>query len=121
MLKFPILYLSRNAITADGTNLTPEFRKKPVFVMFQSRMCGHCTTAKPDFQRLADEGLVKCMTVDASDERQKSEVMPLLNRLYPGIEGYPSYMLYLPNGRKIPYVGKRDFASLKNFVLKYAL
>lgn len=117
MLKYPIMYLERTDFTDDG-NLVSELRQTPVFVMFQAEFCGHCKTAKPAFQRLAREGIVKCMTVQGDGERKsEKDIVPILSKIYPGFQGYPSYMLFLKDGRKIPYKGKRDLDSMRNFIL----
>lgn len=116
MLKNPIMYLERSDFTSDG-NLVPALRKIPIFVMFQADFCGHCKTAKPAFQRLANEGLIKCMTVQGDGERKSErDIVPMLPTIYPGFQGYPSYMLFI-NGRKIPYNGNRDLNSMRTFIL----
>ena len=117
MLRRPIMYLERPDFTSDG-NLVPRLLKSPVFVMFQADFCGHCTVAKPVFQALANEGLVRCMTVQGDGDRQSErDIIPLLRTIYPGFQGYPSYMLFKPDGTRIPYTGKRDLVSLRKFVM----
>lgn len=117
MLKSPVMYLERSDFSSEG-DMNSDLLSSPVFVMFQSDYCGHCQTAKPAFQELANEGIVRCMTVQGDGERQSErDIVPLLNKIYPGFRGYPSYMLFLPSGQKIPYSGKRDLMSLRQFVL----
>jgi thiol-disulfide isomerase/thioredoxin len=125
MLRKPIAYLEkRDFVTTitDGVmdaNLVTSLRSSPVFVMFQSSMCHHCTMAKPAFQQLADLGIVQCMTVQADGERQSErDIVPILNAIYPNFKGYPSFMLFV-RGQKIPYTGSRDVTSMKNFVSGY--
>lgn len=116
MLRYPIVYLERRDFTSDG-KMVPELRREPVLVMIQSSACGHCNVAKPAFQSLANEGVVKCMTIQGDGERQSErDIVPIMSRIYPNFRGYPSYMMFMPDGRKIPHVGGRDVNSLKNFV-----
>jgi thiol-disulfide isomerase/thioredoxin len=115
-LKQPIAYLERSDFTDDG-NLVPILRRVPTFVMFQAVGCGHCTTAKPAFQALANEGIIQCMTVQGDGERPSERaIVPLLPKILSTNRiGYPSYMLFI-NGKKIPYTGARDKTSMKNFI-----
>jgi len=117
MLKDPIMYLERPDFTDDG-NLVPALRRTPIFVMIQANFCGHCQSAKPAFQRLAEQGLVTCMTIQGDGERQSERnIVPLLSKIYPGFQGYPSYILFV-GGRKIPYKGGRDLISMRKFVVE---
>lgn len=117
MLRSPIMYLERSDFLDNG-NMDPNLLSSPVFVLFQADYCGHCKSAKPSFQELANEGIVRCMTVQGDGERPSERaIVPLLNKIYPGFRGYPSYMLFMPDGRKIPYNGKRDTMALRQFVL----
>lgn len=115
-LRRPVAYLLASDFTKDG-NLVPSLLSNgPVFVMIQATFCGHCTTAKPEFQKIAQENIVKCMTIQGDEPKQK-ELVDKLDIIYPGFQGYPSYMLFTQHG-KIPYAGQRDYNSLKKFVLE---
>jgi hypothetical protein len=115
--KEPIEYLERSDFTADGSNLIHPLRRSPIFVMFQSARCGHCTVAKPAFQTLANLELFKCMSIQTDGIRQSErDIEPILGNIYTDFQGYPSYMLFV-GGRKVPYIGARDVESMKNFVL----
>jgi thiol-disulfide isomerase/thioredoxin len=118
MLRSPIEYLERTDFLSNGS-LNPELLSTPIFVMFQADYCHHCQVAKPAFQELANEGVIKCMTVQGDGEKQSErDIVPLLNTIFPaGFRGYPSYMLFMKNGRRVPYNGPRDTASLRRFVL----
>lgn len=117
MLTDPVMYLERSDFLSDG-KMVPNLLVSPVFVMFQAEYCGHCKTAKPAFQALANEGIVRCMTVQGDGERQSErDIVPLLGRIYPGFLGYPSFMLFKTDGSRVPYTGKRDLASMRAFVL----
>lgn len=112
-LKRPVAYLLPSDFR--GGNLVPSLLANgPVFVMIQAAFCGHCTSAKPEFQRLAESNIVTCMTIQGDEPKQK-DLVDKLEVIYPGFQGYPSYMLFTAN-EKIPYAGQRDYASLRKFV-----
>jgi hypothetical protein len=118
-LERPVAYLERSDFTTDG-NLSKPLQRSPVFVMFHSNSCGYCTTAKPAFQALANEGIVQCMAVQGDGEREtERSIVPLLPKIFEnspgGFRGYPSYMLFV-DGKRVPYVGARDKTAMKNFI-----
>jgi AhpC/TSA family len=115
-----IEHLENHDFTQDGRLKAEIHEGLPVFVMIQSSKCYHCTVAKPEFVKLYNEfhgrGL-KIMTISGDGKRQ-SEIA-LINRIttiYPGFIGYPAYMLFLPDGRKLSYNGERDAYSLSQFL-----
>jgi len=121
----PIVYLSNNDFTPNGDLKPQTSHNLPVFVMIQSNSCGHCTQAKPAFQTLAialaNKGRIKCMTIQADDPRQSVRaLMARINNIYPNLEGYPSYILFRPDGKRITYKGKRDVNSMLTFVNTYS-
>jgi thiol-disulfide isomerase/thioredoxin len=114
----PVMYLVDSDFTPSG-DLDPKLARKPIFVMFQAGYCGHCTTAKPAFQALADEGIVQCATFQADGDRPDEKALAKrLDTVYPGFRGFPSYMLFV-NGKKIPHVGGRSVNDMKQFVMQY--
>ncbi len=120
-LTHPIGYLERTDFSDSG-DLVGQLGGKPVFVMIQGSYCGACTSAKPDFQRLGNDGAVTCMTLQIDGERQSEKDIQssgVLNNIYPNLETIPSYILYV-NGKRIPYKGNdRSFAALKQFTQQY--
>jgi thiol-disulfide isomerase/thioredoxin len=118
-LKHPIGYLER-ADFSDSGDLIGQLGGKPVFVMIQGNYCGGCTSAKPDFQRLGNDGVVTCMTIQVDGEKQsEKDLSSILNNIYPNLETIPSYILYV-KGKRIPYKGNdRSVTALKQFVLQY--
>lgn len=119
MLRSPVMYLERQDFMADGS-LSPQLLNEPTLVMFQADYCGHCKSAKPEFQALANEGVVRCMTVQGDGQRKSErDIVPILSTIYPGFRGYPSYMLFMPDGRRIPHMGRRDARALKQFVMSH--
>lgn len=117
MLKRPIAYLERTDFTDDG-RLVERLNREPAFVMFQTSRCGHCSAAKPEFQRLADRGVVRCFTAQLDGERASERAIgDIVRTVYPGFRGYPSYALYPGYGRPMtPYDGPRDADSMQRFV-----
>lgn len=118
-LKHPIGYLERSDF-ADTGDLVGQLGDKPVFVMIQGSYCGGCTSAKPDFQRLGNDGTVTCMTIQIDGDRQSEKDIQssgVLNNIYPNLETIPSYILYVNKKKRVPYKGHdRSFAALKQFV-----
>lgn len=114
----PIAYLEISDFTPSG-DLVPKLTKKPVFVMIQAEYCGHCQSAKPAFQALANEGLLTCMTIQADGARQgEKDLAKMLDVIYKGFRGFPSYMLFI-NGNRIPYTGGRTLQEMKQFLKSY--
>ena len=87
--------------------------------MIQANFCGHCTKAKPDFQKLANDmnGQVFFATIQG-DGKEAGE--PVKNDKFQAITngkfvGFPTYSMY-KNGQWSEYDGKRDYNSMKQFI-----
>jgi thiol-disulfide isomerase/thioredoxin len=119
-LIYPVGYLEKTDFSDSGKLIGP-LGKKPVLIMIQAGYCGACKTAKPEFQKLANEGAVECMTIQLDGERQgEKDLSVILDNIYPNLQTVPNYVLYVDGGnRKIPYDGDRSYSSLKNFVKQY--
>jgi len=118
----PIMHLVDTDFTSSG-NLKSSLLKLPVIVMFQTSWCGACKTAKPHFQMFAnmsnDLGQWKCMTVQGDGElMSERNIMNRIKSIYPNFKGYPSYMLFKPNGEKISHTGGLNQKQLQSFVMK---
>jgi thiol-disulfide isomerase/thioredoxin len=113
----PIAYLERNDFTENG-DLAGPAGNKPVFIMIQGSYCGACTSAKPVFQQLANDGLVTCMTIQVDGDREGEKALqPILDKIYPNLTTIPNYVLYLDRSRKIPYKGlSNDLNGMKQFI-----
>lgn len=118
----PVGYLERSDFSDSG-DLIGMLGNKPVFVMIQGSYCGGCKTAKPDFQRLANDGTVTCMTIQLDGEQQSEKDIQssgVLNNIYPNLQTVPSYVLYVNGSKRIPYKDNdRSFTAMKRFVLQY--
>lgn len=113
---YPICYLENDDFDSSGNLLS--YRNQAVMIMFQASWCHHCSQAKPQFQQFANLGLVKCATIQIDGERQSEQLLAnKVDLIYPGtFTGYPSYLLILGDGTKIPYTAGRDVRSMKQFI-----
>lgn len=117
-LKYPVSYLEVHDFDRAGNLVAEKLIRKPVMVMLQAGWCGHCIASKPEFQKFADMGIIKCATIQEDGSRNtEKDLGKLISFIYPEkFIGYPSYMLFLPSGKKLAYNGGRDAESLKHFV-----
>ena len=119
-----IEYLENQDFTHDGRLKQEVHRGLPVFVMFQANGCGWCTKAKPAFSDLINmyrrnDKKVKFMTILANGDKPSEKALATrIRTIYPGITGYPAFMLFLPDGRKYPYdmQASRDAKSFHEFI-----
>jgi thiol-disulfide isomerase/thioredoxin len=82
------------------------------------KKCGHCVTAKPEFEKLQslempklrDGSSVTLRMLDA--DANKADIESL------GIRGYPS-ILFLKNGERIEYEGPRTADGIISFLKGY--
>lgn len=119
-LSRPVSYLERSDFTDQGVLTNPSLTKKPVLIMLQAGFCGYCHQAKPAFQKFAEEGLITCSTLQPDGDRQSEKALqPIVEKIYPGFRGYPSYLLIKPDGSKIPHNGGRGADELREFVIQY--
>ncbi len=120
-LKHPVGYLEKTDFSDSG-ELIGQLHDKPIFIMIQGDYCGGCTASKPDFQELANDGQITCMTIQLDGERQSERDIQssgVLDNIYPNLDTIPSYVLLIKNQR-IPYVGQdRSFTALKQFIKEY--
>lgn len=117
-----IVFLFDDSIDATG-NLRIETKGMDTIVMCQASWCGHCTTSKPAFEKLAMElkNKVVFATVDCSgklpDNQQKlaDRIGSLFN-----VPGFPTYLCFDQYGDIISdfNVGDRSVDGLRNSLLK---
>ena len=112
----PIVYLESKDFTNSGT--LKRFKNKTCVIMIQANYCGHCTSAKPLFQKFADKHTVTCLTIqgDGDDAKDTEKMLAIVSKLKPGFQGFPDYLLF----KKGKYVEKeikgRNEASLEEFI-----
>ena len=118
-LNKPVAYLVNDDFDADGNIVNNQVPKdKPVLVMLQANFCGHCTTAKPAFQELANKhhDTIFFATIQADGkEPGEAELGKRLSSIVPGFRGFPEYVLF-KNGKLVKkHEGARTVEALKTF------
>jgi thiol-disulfide isomerase/thioredoxin len=70
--------------------------------MIQANYCGHCTTAKPHFQKFAENNKsVVCLTIQGDgDDPDVKKMVNLITKIKPSFQGFPDYLLY-KNGKLV--------------------
>ncbi|CCV02319.1 Thioredoxin-like [Invertebrate iridescent virus 30] len=96
----PIIYLESKDFTSNG-NLK-HFKNKTCVVMIQANYCGHCTDAKPHFQKFANNNKnIMCLTIEGDGEDPDvKKMVNLITKIKPSFQGFPDYLLY-KNGKLI--------------------
>ena len=91
---------------------------KPALIIFQSSWCGHCKTAKPEFQKFADmnEGKVMCITIQGDEDKQKEISEKMMGLL--GIQGFPSYKWFV-NGQYMDHKYCRKMEDLNKALVEF--
>ncbi|XP_068632672.1 protein disulfide-isomerase A5 [Battus philenor] len=90
---------------------------KPTFVMFFATWCGHCSTVKPAYSRLAtamkaDNWPVKIVAVEAADNAKVAD--------FAQIETLPTFKIYA-NGKHVAnYEGDRTQEDMFKFCMSHA-
>jgi len=119
-LHTPVIYLQDKDIDQNGNVANPKLPTHlPMVVMVQASWCGHCVSAKPDFQKFADEtdGKVTCCTVQKDGkEPGESDLGDRVGEFDDEFKGFPHYMLYRGGKRVKGQLTGRDVASLHKFV-----
>jgi thiol-disulfide isomerase/thioredoxin len=119
-LEHPVYYLESSDVDSDGNIINPSIPKdKPILIMLQSLFCGHCTVAKPEFQKLASSQKdVICLTVQGDASPSEVDLAKLLMKKTAS-KGFPSYIKY--KGGKLStksYSGDRKSESLYKFAIE---
>ena len=109
-----------NKITSKNNSFGFKKNKhKKILVMVQANFCGHCTNAKPDFQKLAyKDNDVFCATIHGdSDNSSEKHLTDRIRKIYPDFRGFPHYALHDENGKRIRQNIKhgRTYEDLKKF------
>lgn len=116
-LSYPISYLERSDFDDKGNFVNA--KSNPVFIMIQKARCPGCIAAKPNFQKLANMGIVQLATIQLDSPRpMEQRLSEVLNFIYPNISVVPSYVLYVQN-QKIPYKGDGSLQGMINFIQQY--
>jgi len=83
--------------------------------MYYADWCGHCKTAKPEFESLVakspmDINGVKCNVRMVSPEKQ-----PELAK-GKSIKGFPTFLMETPDGKSVEYKGPRSTDGYLKFI-----
>ena len=117
----PILYLEPKDFTSDG-NLK-HFKNKTCVIMVQANYCGHCSTAKPEFQKFArNNKSIVCLTIQGDgdkvgDGQDSKAMMDLLTAIKPTFEGFPDYFLFKNGAFVNKEIAGRNESDLEHFVI----
>lgn len=89
--------------------------KGPEFVMIYADWCGHCKRAKPDFEKFAANsplniGKQKVYVKMVNGDSEEGKLL--------GVEGYPTFRLYKPDGSFVEYKGSRSVDGYKEFLVQ---
>lgn len=113
----PVVYLDSNDFDDEGNIINPLLPKdKPIFIMLQANFCGFCKMAKPDFQEFAEKN-PNFVVASIQADSKNPDVVKLknkINKIYPNLVGFPSYMIYA-QGKRIIYNGGRSYKDLQTF------
>lgn len=87
----------------------------PTFTMYYAEWCGHCKTAKPEFEALVakspmDVNGVKCNIRMVSPEKE-----PQLAK-GKSIKGFPTFLMETPDGKAVEYKGSRSTDGYLKFI-----
>jgi thiol-disulfide isomerase/thioredoxin len=113
-LPYPVFYLEESDFDDQGNFIT--IPNKPIFILFQSLRCYHCTHAKPAFLEFSKKNPdILCATIQMDSDKITPAFIKKINLIYPDLIGFPSYVL-LYNGKKIVYDGDRTVLDMDNFM-----
>ncbi len=89
-----------------------ESDSESVFAMVYAPWCGHCKTAKPEFEKLMQsyKGPTKMMMINGDENKEMTQKM--------GVKGFPT-LRYYPNGLSENYEeynGERTADAMEKFV-----
>ena len=119
-LSTPVAYLVDSDFDSNGNLINKDIPKdKVVFIMIQSGFCGHCTHAKPEFQKVADNNKDQCFfaTIQGDGEEPgESELSEKLSDFIPGFRGFPEYVVYIGGKFKEKYEGGRKAENLQQYL-----
>ena len=114
----PIAYLQDEDFDSEGNLIADGIPKnKPVVVMIQAAFCGHCSTAKPAFQRFAKQNKnVFCATIQGDGKEEgEPELARRLESIKPGFRGFPDYCLFIDGKRQDKAIKGRREVDLVEF------
>ena len=85
---------------------------KPIIIDWYLEYCGWCEKFKPDWNRLYKRLRRKVKFVKADGKK-----LPEFKTKY-GITGFPKIMMIMPDGEDYTFTGKRDYKTVKRWIIK---
>lgn len=119
-LTAPVIYLELKdfKVKSNGEINLKHFKNKICVVMVQANYCGHCNTAKPQFQKFANNNRdVVCLTIQGDgDSPDAKELVQLITKMKPSFQGFPEYLLFKDGKLVDKEINGRDEAALEEFI-----
>ncbi|CAI5758348.1 unnamed protein product [Candida verbasci] len=112
IISIAFAYTSSNIIQANDLNFQKLIDKKFAFVDFYADWCRHCKKVSPTVDQLSDifrDYDIQFLKVNGDKDGR------LLSKKYVTV-GYPTLLLFKPDGSRIEFEGSRDVESLSNFI-----
>jgi hypothetical protein len=109
-------YLEENDISSDGSIVGNLNKGKNGVIMLQGLFCGHCGTAKPAIQSIADAGkyYVASIQIDGGDT-EKAANKKISTAFGKDFRGVPHYYFVDKNGKFFKhYSGGRSREEIEN-------
>jgi len=89
----------------------------PTFTMYYADWCGHCKSAKPDFQKLVSQSPIDVNGVKCNVRMVSPEKEPELAK-GKQIKGFPTFVMETPDGKSVEYKGSRSMDGYLEFINK---
>lgn len=116
----PVLYLESKDFIDKKHLKNSALRAKTAIVMVQANECGHCSNAKPAFQKFAESNRnIACLTIqcnmgrDSTDEEKK--LMDIVSNIKPDFQGFPDYFKFVGGKYTLEQISGRDEKALRKF------
>ena len=90
---------------------------EPTFTMYYADWCGHCKTAKPEFEKLVAKSPVDVNGVKCNVRLVSPEKQPELAKGKP-VKGFPTFLMETPDGKMVEYKGPRSTTGYLAFINK---
>jgi thiol-disulfide isomerase/thioredoxin len=108
-----VIYIEDSDIKGDHIENMPG----KAIVMIQSAGCGHCTAAKPEFQKLANRLVnsdIQAYTVQADTDPKAARAIA---KMVPGFRGFPTFITMMNGNYVATYPGgARTADDIENFL-----
>ncbi len=113
-----VIYLEGQDFTPDGRVVSDG---RPSIIMLYADYCGHCKSAKPQFQQIAGmaPNLRACAIHGADGDASDKAAEAAMRGILPAFKGYPTFILMDGNGKFVTtYEGERTAPAIIDFCSK---